>query len=91
MIAWLKAKGINAELRTRVKTSEIAHRHVVGILPLWLAAYADCISEIAMPRLSRMDRTRFNAGELSVAEMDEAGAFLATYRVRKEISPFSTP
>jgi hypothetical protein len=82
ILAWLEAKGITGERREYVTPNDIAHRHVYGHLPLWLAAYTERISEVSMPRLSREARQRLNDGQLTVAEMDAAGAYIATYQVR---------
>ncbi len=85
--AWLDSKGIKYEYFGPVTTSEALHRHLIGLVPVWLAAYATSVSEISMPRLSRMDRARFNAGQLTPAEMDAAGAQLVTYEVRRTQAP----
>jgi len=82
ILAWLEAKGIKGEHRQYVSPQDVLHRHVYGQLPLWLAAYADRISEVSIPKLSREARERLNNGLLSVPEMDDAGAYVATYQVR---------
>jgi hypothetical protein len=83
ILAWLTEKGIIGERLEYVRPDDILHRHVFGHLPYWLAAYADCLSEVTLPRLDRDDRDRFNRGQLTVQEMDAAGAQVATYRIRK--------
>lgn len=80
--AWLQAKGIEGDVNEQARPDDLLHRHAYGILPNWLACYADRVSEISMPRLSREDRDRFNRGLLSVPEMDAAGAHLVTYQIR---------
>ena len=82
ILAWLEAKGIKGEYKNHVNANDVLHRHVYGRLPLWLAAYAERISEISLPKLTREGRDRFNEGLLSVPEMDAAGAYIATYTVR---------
>jgi hypothetical protein len=82
LIAWLESKGITGEYKDYVTPNDVAHRHVYGHLPYWLAAYAERISEVSLPRLTRDDRQRLNAGVMTVAEMDAAGAYIATYQVR---------
>lgn len=83
VLAWLKDKGIKGDCTEYVRPDDILHRHVYGHLPYWLASYADCVSEVTLPRLDRDERDRFNRGLLSVQEMDAAGAQIVTYRVRR--------
>lgn len=83
IIRWLEAKQIKGELRGHVGPQDVAHRHVFGHVPTWLASFADQISELSLPSLSREGRERFNRGELSIEEMDTAGAHIVTYKVRK--------
>jgi len=83
LIAWLRDKGISAPIKDYAKADDVLHKHVYGLVPYWMAAYADVISEVSMPHLDREDRDRFNRGLLTTQEMDAAGAELVTYRVRK--------
>lgn len=83
LIAWLNDKGVKAPVLEYANPGDVAHRHVYGIVPYWMAAFAECVSEVTMPGLDRADRDRFNRGVLSVQEMDAAGAELVTYRVRR--------
>lgn len=83
ILAWLESQGIKGEYRDYVTPDDVLHRHVYGQLPLWLAAYADRISEVSLPRLSREGRERLKDGLLSTPEMDAAGACVVTYQVRK--------
>jgi hypothetical protein len=83
VLAWLADKGVTGDRREYVRPDDILHRHVYGHLPYWLAAYADCVSEVTLPKLHRDDRDRFNRGLMTVQEMDAAGAHVVTYRVRK--------
>lgn len=82
IIEWLKEQGVEGTLMHYVKPADIAHKHVYGHLPYWLAAYADRVSEVSLPRLARADRDRFNDGDITTQEMDAAGAYVATYQVR---------
>jgi hypothetical protein len=86
LIAWLESKGIRGDLRSYVSHPDVVHKHIIGHLPLWLAAYAESISEISLPRLTKDERQRLNDGLLSVADMDAGGAHLVTYNVRR--TPF---
>ena len=83
ILAWLAEKGVKGSHQDYVRPDDILHRHVYGHLPYWLASYAESVSEVTLPKLPRDDRDRFNRGELSVQEMDAAGAHIVTYRVRK--------
>lgn len=83
VLAWLKEKGVKGQCTEYVRPDDILHRHVYGHLPYWLASYADCVSEVTLPRLDRDERDRFNRGLLSVQEMDAAGAQIVTYRIRR--------
>lgn len=83
VLAWLSDKGIIGDHRDYVRPEDILHRKVYGHLPNWLAAYADSVSELTLPRLPRDDRERFNRGELTVQELDAAGAHIVTYQVRR--------
>ncbi len=83
ILAWLAEKGVSGDRQDYVRPEDILHRQVYGHLPYWLASYAETVSEVTLPKLPRDDRDRFNRGELTVQEMDAAGAHIVTYRVRK--------
>lgn len=83
ILAWLAEKGVSGDRQDYVRPEDILHRPVYGHLPYWLASYAETVSEVTLPKLPRNDRDRFNRGELTVQEMDAAGAHIVTYRVRK--------
>lgn len=81
--AWLAERGIQGPCVDVATPSQVAHRHVYGVVPYWLAAFAETVSQVAMPGLDPADRARFNNGELTVQEMDAAGAVLERYQVRR--------
>lgn len=83
LVAWLNDKGVNAPVLEYANPGDVAHKHVYGIVPYWMAAFAECISEVTMPGLDRFARERFNRGDLTIQEMDAAHAELVTYRVRR--------
>lgn len=83
LVAWLEDKGIKGPVLDYANPGDVAHKHVYGIVPYWMAAFADCISEVSMQGLHREDRERFNRGLLTTQEMDAAGAEIVTYRVRR--------
>lgn len=83
LIAWLEDKGIQGPVVEHATAGDVAHKHVYGIVPFWMAAFADTVSEVNMPGLDRAERNRFNNGLLTIQEMDAAGAELVTYRIRR--------
>ena len=83
VLAWLQEKAISGVHIDYVRPDDIAHRHVYGRLPYWLAAFADQVTELTVPRLHREDRDRYENGRMTVQEHDAAGAQLVTYQVRK--------
>lgn len=83
IVDWLESKGIQGERKQYATVEDVLHRHVYGNIPYWLAAYAEKVSEVHLPRLAKADRTRLHEGEMSVSEMDAAGAHVSTYQVRR--------
>lgn len=83
LLAWLRERGIKGPHLERANGPDLLHKDVYGLVPYWAAAYADRVFEVSMRDLSRADRDRFNRGELTVQEMDAAGAELVAYRVRR--------
>lgn len=82
IVDWLHHKGIRGKHIDHVTPQDIAHKHVFGHIPMWLAVFADKISEISVPGLTPPERERFNKGQITVQELDAAGAYVATYQVR---------
>jgi len=75
---WLAMRGITGSVRTHVADrADIAERHVVGVLPLFLAAAAASITTVDLPGLTPEQR----GVDLTPDEMDAAGATLRRYRV----------
>lgn len=83
IIDWLEDKGIKGKQLKYVTPSDIAHKRVYGHIPYWLAAFADSICEVSVPNLSPQDRDRFNRGEITIQELDAAGAHITSYQVRQ--------
>lgn len=79
---WLEHKGIKGKYIAYASPQDVAHRDVYGVLPYWLAAFAHTISEVSMPNLPAPERERFNRGDMTIKEMDEAGASIVTYQIR---------
>lgn len=82
VLAWLSENGITGKHYDYITPQDILHRDVYGHIPYWLAAYANTVNEVSIPRLDRKDRDRFRRGKLTVQEMDHAGAHIASYSVR---------
>lgn len=80
LLLWLKEHGIEGKVITNNATIEdVKGNHVFGILPLWLAAEAEDVTEVSMPDLPFEMRGK----EYSPAQMDIWGAHMVTYIVRK--------
>ena len=79
-IEWLRRQGIVGEVIAHASADNVRGKHVIGALPLHLAALVGKITTIDMPALPVEWRGR----DLTPEEMDIAGATLATYVVRKD-------
>lgn len=78
LIAWLRQRGITGQVLPRARAADVAGKHVIGVLPLHLAALAETISTVDMPDLP----DDLVGRELTVEQMDAAGARLQAYVVR---------
>ena len=89
LLEWLRLRGIEGVVITGNATVEdVEGKDVYGILPLWLAAHANSVTEVSMPNLPFEMRGK----EYSPAQMDEWGAEMRTFYVRtpdKHIDHFS--
>lgn len=83
LVDWLAARGITGEVIAQATADDVRGQHVYGVLPLWLAAEAESVTEVSMPDITLEQRRRNAAGDMSVEEMDAAGAHLVTYCVTK--------
>lgn len=79
LVDWLAQKGITGDVIEHATPENVIGRHVIGALPMHLAALAEKISVVDLPGVSRGQR----GNELSVDEMNAAGARLKTYVVRE--------
>jgi CRISPR-associated protein Csx16 len=77
-VEWLAAKGISGQIIEHADPEDVRGKHVIGNLPLYLAALADRVSVIDMPNLTPEQRGK----DLTPAEMDSSGAVLVCYQVR---------
>lgn len=78
-IEWLRRRGITGDVVTHATADQVRGRHVVGVLPIFLAAYAASVTSIDVPNMPDNARGR----ELSADEMDAFGARLSRYVVRE--------
>ena len=83
LVEWLAAHGIEGRVIAQATLEDVAGMDVYGILPLWLAAEANSITEVSMPGLPLEARQRMNGGDFTVEEMDKWGAEMHRFVVRK--------
>ena len=80
MIDWLALRGITGDVVSHVATpNQVEGKRVYGVLPLHLAALAESVIVVDMPRLD----PELRGTDLTPAQMDAAGATLARYRVER--------
>jgi len=77
LVNWLAGCGISGEVVEHATPENVHGRHVLGALPMHLAALTASITTVDMPKLRPDQRGQ----DLSPAEMDAAGAMLVSYRV----------
>ena len=77
LIAWLAARGITGDVIAQATPDDVSGKHVIGALPLHLAALADRVTTVDMPSLTAAQRGQ----DLTPEEMDAAGATLTSYEV----------
>lgn len=84
LLEWLADRyGITGEVIDHVDCWEqVCHRIVFGVLPLYLAAQADQIWVVDMPKMRADQR----GADLTPDEMDDAGAELNCYSVAQLLS-----
>ena len=80
LVSWLAARGISGQVIDQAEQGDVAGRHVVGNLPLHLAALAESVTTVEMPGFTREQRGQ----DLSPTEMDTAGAVLRCYVIRQK-------
>lgn len=81
LVDWLRAQGVMAPVIEHASAADVRGKHVYGVVPMYLAAVARTVTEVSMPGLTLAQRKRRR--DLSVAEMDAAGANLQTFVVRR--------
>ena len=83
LVEWLALHGVVGRVIAQATPEDVAGMDVYGILPLWLAAEANSITEVSMPGLPLEARSRVNGGDFTVEQMDEWGAEMRRFIVRK--------
>lgn len=83
LVDWLSHHGITGPVIAQATLDDVRGKQVFGILPLHLASLADTVTEVSMPGLTLEQRKKNAAGDLTVEEMDAAGATLRTFVVRE--------
>jgi len=81
LVKWLNNHGIFGPVFAQVTEQDIRGKDVYGILPMWLAAHANSVTEVSMPGLPLEARGRVNGGDYTVEQMDEWGATLKTFAI----------
>ena len=80
LVAWLAWRGVTGEVIAHVTSpDQVAGRVVYGVLPLHLAAEAEEVVVVDMPRLP----AELRGVDLTPEQMEAAGATLAHYRVER--------
>lgn len=79
LIKWLKIHGIEGRVIAQATPDDVRGKHVYGILPMWLAAEAETVTEVSMPGLPLEARAKVNGGDFTVEQMDEWGAEMRTF------------
>jgi hypothetical protein len=77
LVRWLGREGITGEVIQQATPDDVAGKDVYGVLPLWLAVHANSVTEVSMPDITLEQRKR--VADLTIEEMDEAGAHMVTY------------
>ncbi len=80
LVQWLEEQGITGEIISHISDpKQIRGKIVYGVLPIGLAAEADTVVTVELPKLAPELRGK----DLSVEEMKAAGARLRAFRVRR--------
>lgn len=79
LVAWLATRGIEAPVVAHALPADVRNKHVVGVLPLSLAALCKSVTAVDLPGLRPDQRGK----DLSPSELDEAGAHLVIYEVKR--------
>ncbi len=81
LVEWLRRRGIEGDVIAQATPDDVRGKHVYGVLPMWLAAEAETVTEVSMPGLPLEARSKVNGGDFTVEQMDGWGAELRTFVV----------
>lgn len=81
LVEWLRRRGVQGAVFTRVKHSDIRGKHVFGSLPIYLAAEAACYTIITIPHFS--SRSYDAHADITADEMTAMGARMESFTVQK--------
>lgn len=81
LLEWLRLHGVKADrvVTGNATVEDVRGNDVYGILPLWLAAEANSVTEVSMPDLPFEMRGK----EYPAEKMDEWGAHMVRYEVKR--------
>lgn len=79
LVDWLAQRGIVGKVIVHATPDDVRGKDVIGNLPLHLAAMAKSVTVVDMPALP----ADWRGQDLSPDQMDQAGAKLTRYVVRK--------
>ena len=83
VVRWLEDKGIAGSLVENLSFPEALNNNIYGPTPFSLAAVAESVSLVRLPRLPAADHRRYLDSSMTIEEMDAFGAHLRTYKVTK--------
>lgn len=83
LVEWLRRHGVVGKVIAQAAPADVAGKDVYGILPMWLAADANSVTEVSMPGLPLEARAKVNGGDFTVEQMDEWGAEMRRFVVRR--------
>jgi putative CRISPR-associated protein (TIGR02620 family) len=84
LVQWLAQHGITGKVISQATADDVRGKIVYGILPLWLAAEAESVTEVSMSGLPLEARQRVNGGDYTTEQMNDWGAEMRTFIVRKQ-------
>lgn len=77
LVEWLRRRGIVGKVVEHATPENVKQKFVYGVLPMHLAALAEGVVVVDMPRLTPEQRGK----DLTPEEMDNAGATMVQYCV----------
>lgn len=79
LVEWLNNKGYTGRVVDRATPADVLNKHVIGKLPMYLAAIAASVTNVAIPSLPE---NRWG-NELTAGDLDSYGAYMRTYIVKE--------